>query len=125
VAIFFDRLLSGEEAVIFGDGKQTRDFVYVADIVKANLLAIDRNINGAFNVGRGKETDINAIFDWINEISGAKQERIYKPALPGEQKRSVIDSALIKKELNWEPDWDLKAGLLETGRYFQDMLSSK
>lgn len=119
VAIFFNRFLSGKQAVVFGDGKQTRDFVYVGDVVKANLLAAEHGKCGIFNVGTGKETDINTIFDLVREISGSDQKHIWQPALPGEQKRSVIDSSLIKKELGWDQSFDLETGLTETGRYFK------
>jgi UDP-glucose 4-epimerase len=122
VAIFFNRFLSGKQAVVFGDGKQTRDFVYVGDVVKANLLAVDYNKCDIFNVGTGKETDINTLFNMVRELCGSDQKHVWQPALPGEQKRSVIDSALIKKELGWDQSYDLKKGLQETSKYFKERI---
>ncbi len=124
VAIFFSRLLKGEKAVVFGDGKQTRDFVFVGDVVKANVLALDYDRCGAFNVGTGIETDINELFDTIKDIVGSSQERIHEPALPGEQRRSVIDNSLIKKNLGWKQNYDLRKGLEETAEYFRELANS-
>jgi len=120
VSIFFDKLLTDGQAVIYGDGRQTRDFTYVADVVSANLAALEYDGCGAFNVGTGHETDINTLFDLIKEISGSKQPRIYRPARPGEQKRSVIDYQKIKKCMGWHPRYDLRKGLEETAVYFRE-----
>ena len=119
VAIFFGRMLSGQQAVVFGDGLQTRDFVYVGDVVKANILALNYDKCGAFNVGTGIETDINTLYDTIKEITGAKHARINEAALPGEQRRSVVDNALITKTLGWKADYNLRSGLEETAKYFR------
>lgn len=118
IAIFFERLLSGEKAVIYGDGGQTRDFVYIGDVVRANMLAIDYNHSRALNVGTGIETDINTLFDNIKNIIGSKQERIYEPAKPGEQRRSVIDYSAIKEALGWEPRVDIVEGLKKSAEFF-------
>jgi UDP-glucose 4-epimerase len=119
VAIFFGRLLTGKKAVIFGDGKQTRDFVYAGDVVKANLLALDYDKCGVFNVGTGIETNINELFDTIKDITGSKQKQIHEPALPGEQRRSVVDYNLIKKTLGWNYDYGLRDGLEKAAEYFR------
>lgn len=124
VSIFFNKLLAGEKAVIYGDGSQTRDFTYVADVVSANLAALEYDGCGAFNVGTGKETDINTLFDMIKETVGSNQRKIYEPARPGEQKRSVIDYNLIKKTMGWSPKYDLAEGLRETADYFRKVLHS-
>lgn len=119
VAIFFEHMLSGKRAVIFGDGGQTRDFTYVGDVVKANMLATDYNGCGAFNVGTGIETDINTLFNNIKTITGSKQERIYEPAKPGEQRRSVIDYTAIRKAMGWQPKVDFVSGLKKTAEFFK------
>ena len=119
VAIFCERLLSNTKAVIFGDGGQTRDFTYVGDVVKANMLAIDYGKCGFFNVGTGIETDINTLFESIKKAAGSKQQRIHEPALPGEQRRSVIDNTAIKKAMGWEPKINLETGLKHTVDYFK------
>jgi UDP-glucose 4-epimerase len=122
VAIFFERLLAGQKAVIYGDGGQTRDFTFVGDVVRANLAAIDHPEIGAFNVGTGLETDINELFDNIKDIVGSKQDRIHEPGKPGEQRRSVIDNSLIKKAMGWQPRFDLRQGLTKTAEYFKAIM---
>ncbi|UCC78576.1 MAG: NAD-dependent epimerase/dehydratase family protein [Candidatus Zixiibacteriota bacterium] len=125
VAIFCSRLLRGEKAVVNGDGLQTRDFVYVDDVVNSNLLAMRHDENGYFNVGTGLETDINTIFEMIKAATGSKQERINGPGKPGEQKRSCITYELIKKELGWSPSVSLDEGIQKTVDYFKSKLKIK
>lgn len=124
VAIFFSRLLKDEKTVIFGDGKQSRDFVFVGDVVQANLLAMYHDKCGAFNVGTGVETDINELFDTIKETVGSTQEQIHEPALPGEQRRSVIDNSLIKSTLDWKQTHSLREGLKKTAGYFREKVNA-
>jgi len=119
VAIFCSKLLRGEEAVVHGDGLQTRDFVFVDDVIKANLLAMKYGKNGCFNVGTGLETDINTIFDKVKASTGSAQERINGPGMPGEQRRSVISFDLIKKEMGWSPSVSLDDGIQKTADYFK------
>ncbi|TME74412.1 MAG: NAD-dependent epimerase/dehydratase family protein [Chloroflexi bacterium] len=112
VAIFARRLLSGEKARINGDGRQTRDFVYVGDVAEANARAL-------FNVGTGIETDINTIFQTLKRLTGSNQPEEHGPPLPGEQRRSVVDARKIEKTLGWQPKTSLDAGLDATVRYFR------
>lgn len=119
VAIFAERLLIGEEAVINGDGKQTRDFVFVEDAVEASLLALSYPASDIFNIGTGMETDINSIFRLLKEITGAAQKEIHAPAKPGEQQRSVLDYSKAKRVLGWKPKQDLQAGMAKTVEFFQ------
>jgi UDP-glucose 4-epimerase len=121
VAIFFERLLAGQKAVIYGDGEQTRDFTFVGDVVKANLAALEYSDIGAFNVGTGIETNINELFDIIKEIVGSKQGRIHEPGKPGEQRRSVIDHTKINNAMGWKPQFTLRQGLLKTAEYFRKL----
>lgn len=122
VAIFLDRLLSGQDAYIFGEGKQTRDFTYVADVVNANLLAADYGGCGIFNVSTALETDVNELFDLVREITGSSQQRIYRPAREGETLRSVLDNALIKKSFGWKPRTDIQTGLRQTAEFFKSKI---
>ncbi len=119
VAIFTQRLLSGEEAIINGDGKQTRDYVYVKDIVDANLLALNYPESDFFNIGTGIETDVNTIFRLLKKKIGSKQKELHGPKKPGEQKRSVLDSSKAKKILGWSPKYRFEEGIEETVKYYQ------
>lgn len=119
VAIFSQRLLAGEIARINGDGKQTRDFVYVGDVAAANLLALTSDAVGSFNVGTGVETDINWIFEIIKRLSGSGQAEEHAPAKAGEQRRSVVDSSKIAKVMGWQPRTGLEEGLRQTVQYFR------
>lgn len=119
VAIFCSKLLNGEKAVVNGDGLQTRDFVYVDDVVEANLLAMDYDKCGCLNVGTGLETDINTVYDLIARATGSKQKRTNGPGMPGEQKRSCITFDLINKEMGWSPSVTLDEGIEKTVEYFK------
>jgi UDP-glucose 4-epimerase len=120
VAIFAQRLLSGERARINGDGKQTRDFVYVGDVADANARALASDAVGSFNVGTGVETDIATIFQVLRRLTGSNQSEEHGPPLPGEQRRSVVDARKIEKVLGWKPTTSLEAGLDATVRYFRE-----
>ena len=118
IAIFCDKILAGEQPIINGDGKQTRDFVFVEDVVKANILGIEKNISGTFNVGTAKETDIDAIFQKLQKLLGSKSEKKYGPEKKGEQKRSCLSFEKIRKEFGWEPKYNLDQGLELTANWF-------
>ena len=120
VAIFSRRLLSGERARINGDGKQTRDFVYVGDVAEANARVLASDAMGSFNVGTGIETDITTVFQLLKRLTGSNQPEEHGPAMPGEQRRSVVDARKIKKLLGWKPTTSLEAGLDATVRYFRE-----
>lgn len=122
VAIFSERLLRGEKAVVHGDGLQTRDFVYVGDVVDANLKAMEYEGTGEFNVGTGIETDINTMFDKIRAATESSQERVNGPAMPGEQRRSVISYDLIKKSMGWSPAVSLDEGIKKTVEFFRSSI---
>ena len=119
VAIFIEKMLTGQQPIINGDGKQTRDFVYVGDVVRANILALDYPKSDTFNVGTGKETDVNTIFRELNKIVGKNLPEKHGPAKEGEQQRSVIDYLKIKKALGWKPQVSLEEGLRKTVEYFK------
>ena len=120
VAIFTQRLLRGEGATINGPGTQTRDYVYVDDVVRAFVAALARDESGIFNVGTGVETDVNQLFRHINEHTGAGAEEVHGPAKPGEQQRSVLDTAHTQRTLDWRPEVDVEEGLRRTVAWFRE-----
>lgn len=122
VAIFAEKLLRGEEPVINGDGKQTRDYVFVSDVVKGNLAALTTDYRGAVNLGTGIETDVNTIFQQLNAAGGFNAPERHGPGKPGEQRRSVIDNALAKRVLGWQPTVMLAQGLRDTLEFFRQRL---
>jgi UDP-glucose 4-epimerase len=119
VAIFTTKLLDGDQPIINGDGKQTRDYVFVGDVVKANLKALNYDQNDCFNIGTGLETNVNQIFNRLNKLSNGKAQEKHGPAKSGEQQRSVISFEKAKRILGWEPKVDLDAGLKQTVVYFK------
>jgi UDP-glucose 4-epimerase len=122
VAIFAGRMLKGEQPVINGDGKQTRDYVYVGDVVRANLLALDREGWNIYNVGTGIESDVNLIFSTIRRFTGAACQERHGEAKKGEQLRSVLDAGHIGRELGWKPTTVLEEGLRLTVEHFRATL---
>lgn len=119
VAIFTERLLADKETIINGDGTQTRDFVFVDDVVESNLLALNYPKNDIFNIGTGKETDINCIFRLLKKITGSKQKEVHAPPKPGEQQRSVLDCSKAARLLKWKPKYTLQEGITKTVEFFQ------
>jgi UDP-glucose 4-epimerase len=113
VAIFMNRLLDGRTPKIFGDGTQTRDYVYVADVVAASLAAAAHS-GGVYNVGTGTETSVLELYDRIQRAAEVEREPEFAPARPGELQRSVLDPSLAKGELGWEPRHSLEEGLAAT-----------
>jgi UDP-glucose 4-epimerase len=122
VAIFTNRLLKGQECTIYGDGKQTRDYVFVGDVVRANLAATTSEFNGAINVGTGIETDVNTLYDTLRQITGVNLKPRYAPARLGEQRRSVISNQLLKEILKIDNLTPLMDGLRITVEYFRSQL---
>jgi UDP-glucose 4-epimerase len=113
VAIFFNRLAAGAAPRIFGDGSQTRDYVFVGDVVAATLAAADRR-GGVFNVGTGRETSVVELFDRARAVSGVDVEPDFAPARLGELERSVLNVSLAADELGWRPASTLDEGLAAT-----------
>ncbi|MBN1502903.1 SDR family oxidoreductase [Candidatus Woesearchaeota archaeon] len=114
VAIFSNLMLHNKQPTIYGDGKQTRDYVFVKDVVNANLLAMQDGDNNAFNIGTGKETNVNELFASMKKIIGYTGEARYADARAGELQRSCLNIAKAKKLLKWEPMFTLEQGLKET-----------
>ncbi|MFN2547202.1 MAG: NAD-dependent epimerase/dehydratase family protein [Myxococcales bacterium] len=114
VAIFLEKMLSGAEPIINGDGKQTRDYVHVHDVARINALAIESDVTGAVNVGTARETSVNDLAEKL----GLKKPFRHGPAKPGEQRRSAIDPSAAGKLLGWQPQVALEEGLRATAQWF-------
>jgi len=119
VAIFCEKLWRGQTCVINGPGRQTRDFVYVGDVVRANLLALKPRITGSFNIATGKETTVNRVHALLARAVGSRMKPVHGPAKKGEQKRSVLDVSLARKVLRWQPQVSLEQGLKLTAEFFR------
>lgn len=119
VAIFANKMIDGGQPLINGDGFQTRDFVYVQDVVRANLLMTQQDVSGIFNVGTGIETDINTLFHKLKKLSGSDCSELHGPAKLGEQRRSCISYKKIKETVGWEPQTSLDEGLAITVDFFR------
>lgn len=119
VAVFCDQLIAGKSPVINGDGTQTRDYVYVGDVVNANLAALEEDKVGKFNIGTGIETDINKLSSLLIDALGKPVVFSHGPAKPGEQRRSCLDWSLAKKDLAWQPHVAIADGLRDTLNWFK------
>jgi UDP-glucose 4-epimerase len=120
VAIFIQKMLNGEQPVINGDGGQTRDFVYVGDVARANIKALQEDIpTGPINIGTGIETSIIEIFEFLRSIISPSVKKQFGPPKLGEQRRSVVDVSKAKEILKWEPQVSISEGLKKTCEYFQ------
>jgi UDP-glucose 4-epimerase len=119
VAIFIEKFLAGQQPIINGDGLQTRDFVYVSDIVAANLLALNYPEPGIFNIGAGLETDILTIYLKLQQYAGSPLGPVHVPAKPGEQRRSALNAGLAQEKLGWRPQVSLDEGLSQTVAAFK------
>jgi UDP-glucose 4-epimerase len=117
VAIFLGRLAAGEAPRIFGDGRQTRDYIYAGDVAAATLAAAGRD-GGVFNVGTGIETSVLELYDGCRRVAGSSLEAEQAPARLGELQRSVLDVALAERELGWRAEVPLEEGLRRTWEWF-------
>ena len=118
VAIFLEKLLSGGEPVVNGDGEQTRDYVHVSDVARMNALALEGTMQGALNVGTARETSVLTLFRLLAQLTGVTRAPGHRPPQAGEQLRSSIDPAAALEQLNWKPQVSLEQGLAETARWF-------
>ncbi len=119
VAIFCLRLLAGEPAVINGDGTFTRDYIYVEDVVRANLAALDSGEIGHFNVGTGRQVTVNQVFQLLVDHLGLDVEETHGPVRPGDQRTSALDSSLIERTLGWRAEVPLEEGIVLTADWFK------
>jgi UDP-glucose 4-epimerase len=118
VAIFFNALRTGETPRVFGDGSQTRDYVYVGDVARATLAAAGRD-GGVYNVGTGRETSVVELLELCQRIAGTSFEPEFLPPRPGELQRAVVDPSRAVDELGWRPERSLEDGLRETWEFFR------
>jgi UDP-glucose 4-epimerase len=120
VAIFSQRLLAHEPAIINGDGEQTRDFIYVEDVVRANVLAVTTDLRGIYNVGTGIETSVNVLYAHLAKHTGSTQRPRHGPSKAGEQQRSVLDNRKLQAATKWTPTVSLDEGLRHTVAFFAE-----
>lgn len=116
---FIQRMISGKQPIIYGDGEQTRDFIYVKDVVRANIIALKSKECGVFNVATGKKVSINQLASTIAELMGANSEPVYDKPREGDIRHSYGDITGIKKKLGFEPKYSMKEGLKETIEWFK------
>jgi UDP-glucose 4-epimerase len=119
IAIFSKGLLAGRNVTIFGDGLQTRDYVFVADVVRANLAATTGTFQGPVNIGTGRETNVVDLCRRIQGSVGGSGAAVHGPAKDGEVRRSVLDVSFAKQELGWSPRISLDEGLATTVDFFR------
>ena len=118
-AIFIGQMLAGKTATIFGDGSQIRDYLFVEDVVQANLIALTQTKNGTFNLGWGIGTSVNAIYQHLQKIIGFPNSANYAPARAGEIQRIYLDSQKARAELGWQPQYNFEMGLQKTVEWFR------
>lgn len=120
VAIFTGKMLADEPVMIYGDGGQTRDFVYVGDCARANVLAVTIDHQpGIYNIGWGHPTSINEIFSTLAKVTGYSQSVQYGPAKVGETRSIYLNASKAKRDLGWTPTMSLEDGLKKTVEYFK------
>ena len=122
VSIFVDRLLNEETPFIYGDGEQTRDFIYVKDVANANVLALARGDNEIIDISTNKPVTINELYKIMKEISGSSLEIEYKAAREGDILHSYLDNEKALKCLDWKIEYDIENGVKETLNYYNNLL---
>jgi UDP-glucose 4-epimerase len=115
---FITRVLANEPPVIYGDGEHTRDFTFVKDVVKANILAMNSQAEGVFNIACGKRVSLNELAGKIMEITGIRLDTIYDEPRQGDVRDSLADITQARREMGYEPGYDLDLGLKETIEWF-------
>ena len=119
VAIFAGKILKGEKPVIYGDGTQTRDYIYVEDVVKANVLALEGK-EGIYNIGTGRETSVNELIKIFSKVLEHEIKPEYAPPRIGEVHRISLDGERAKKELGFVPKYSLPEGILKTIEWYKN-----
>lgn len=120
IAIFLEMIGEGKQLVINGDGTHTRDYVYVADVVKANVLALESDFVGELNIGTQTETSTNQVFDKLVTELGLDLQKEYGPERIGEQVTSALDCSKAKEILGWEPTVNFDGGVKKTVEWFKN-----
>jgi len=119
VAIFSGRMLKNQKVEIYGDGEQLRDYVYVGDVVKANILCLTKGHNEIFNIGTGNPASVNDIFHMLARLASYNQKPEYCPPRPGELLRSSLNAKKAERKLGWKAEVNLEKGLKETLAFFK------
>jgi UDP-glucose 4-epimerase len=119
IAIFTNKMLNGEQIVIHGEGKQTKDYIFIDDAVKATMAAYKKNINGVINIATAKETSVIEIFSKLKKVIGFKKEAKHVPLPTGVLKRGVLSIKKAKKLINFEPKYNIDEGLKLTVKWFK------
>ncbi|HDT14654.1 MAG TPA: NAD-dependent epimerase/dehydratase family protein [Firmicutes bacterium] len=119
VAIFIKRILEGKKPVIFGGGKCVRDYVFVEDVSRANLICLDKGDNNEFNIGTGVPADVNRLYECVQKASGFKEEAESAPFREGDIMTNYLDISKAKEQLGWEPEFSLEEGVEKTYEYFK------
>jgi len=122
VAIFTQNLLRGEPPLINGTGRQTRDFIFVDDVVDANMAVLHSGAEGVFNVGTGRETSVNELCTLLKRVIGTDVREQHGPEAAGEISRSCLDASRLRKATDWAPKVPLEEGLRRTAEYFRQIL---
>jgi UDP-glucose 4-epimerase len=120
IAIFTELMLAGKQPIIFGDGKSTRDYVHIDDIVRANMLAFERGSGEAYNIGWGREVSVQEIFDTIAEALGTRKGPIYAEPRVGEIGRICLSAKKAQAQLGWAPTLGLAEGIAKTIAYYKE-----
>lgn len=123
IAVFLDQFGLGKQPQILGDGKQTRDYVFVDDVVRANVQAVDHG-QGAYNIGTGSETNVIDLYGQVQAAFQLSLPEVYGAARPGEQRRSALDNKKAQVELNWQPKVKLAEGLQKTVAWYRQNVTS-
>jgi UDP-glucose 4-epimerase len=121
VAIFIDKWIEGVSPTVYGDGEQTRDFIYIKDIVRANLAALTEGSKSVVNIGTGTQTSINELIRAMNQIFNQSVAPAYADKRAGDIEHSYLDNRLAAERLNWQPIYSLLQGLTETCEYYRTM----
>ena len=124
VAIFTVQMLRRGQPVINGSGEQERDFVYVSDVARANVLALARGDGGTYNLGSGVGTSVNRIFELLARLTGYNRPPVHGPPKPGEVFKIYLDATRAREDLQWEPEVGLEEGLERTVAYFRQQLAA-
>ncbi|MFK7696922.1 NAD-dependent epimerase/dehydratase family protein [Paenibacillus sp. HJGM_3] len=118
VSVFLDKLLNGHRPIIYGDGENTRDFIFVKDVVKANIQSLYTGDNRVLNISCGKQTSVNQLLAEMCSILNVPFNPIYQPNRPGDIIHSCLDNTLAKQILDWEPEFSIKEGVKQTINYY-------
>lgn len=120
VAIFTKKMLQGDQPVINGTGKQTRDFIFVEDVVEAVMVTLEQDVVGIYNVGTGRETTINETYRILKDLTKCSCKDLFGAAKKGEQYRSVLDIRKLRDAFGWDPQVSFEEGLQKTVEFFKE-----